>query len=339
MKLVSKLTLLGAQIFGALIAALLIATCQKTCVQAAGESPTSAEHATAIAAIPPPLPSDSELNAAMTPSAVELADMTEVSALLDRLRREQQRARQMGAADTTPEHLLTVQRLLYVRSKIDVYIQTASLEIGSVIGKLNSGLADLADRKALIADTRARTARRTSFINLISGGLTKIGGYSIALTPATLIPTNVLEVFDGGVQTSLSVFTLKQLKDEQRLGKARPEILKVFLSGNNLTTHMFPATVWTFLNRVPPLSKDNKTRRQVLIDSWVKIGRLSDGRNQNLARRQNNSLSPAQESRLDALDDTVAMTSDLKSVIESMETSLMELGQAYRDSYKDDPEI
>ena len=298
-------------------------------------------HPSLIAAVSPPLPSDSDgyLKDIMTPTAVEVADMISVSPLLHRLHREQQQARALDANSPNLERILSIQRLMYLRAKIDVYIQTASLEVGSVLGKLNSGLADLADRKAMIADTRARTLRRTSFINFISGGLTKIGGYSIALTPASLIPTNVLEIFDGGVQTALSVFTLKQLKDEQRLGKARPEILKSFLSGNNLTTHIFPDTVWTFLNKVPPLSKEGKTRREVLIQSWVQSGRLSDGPSQNLIKQQNSVFFGAGEFRLDALDDTVAMTSDLKSVIASMDTSLMELGEAYRDSYKDDPDI
>jgi hypothetical protein len=193
----------------------------------------------------------------------------------------------------------------------------------------------------MISDLRARILRRNSFINLISGGLTKIGGYSVALTPATLIPTNILEVFDGTVQTSLSAMTLQQQREESKLSKERPPILSSFLRGDNLSTHQFPETVWTFLNEKAPSSADGKSRRQRLIDHWIEIGRLSNGQR---LRKPRSSGSPISSSlgprvRLDELDDTVAMTSDLKSVVAGMEEGLMTLGVMSRDSYLDDPDI
>jgi hypothetical protein len=304
---------------------------------------------TLLAAVQPP--AETEENSfyikAMTPSALEIAEITSIKPILSRLKREQDRARalaaQSGYIDNLDQSLklqqvLNLHRMLYYRSKANAYIQTAHLELDSVLGKINSGLADLADRKAMIADQRARTLRRTTFINLISGGLTKIGGYSVALTPASAIPTNVLEVFDGVVQVGLSALTLRQQKAEARLGKARPEILDAFLSGNNFTSHFFPGDVWTFLNRVPPQSKEGKTRRQMLIDSWTKMGRLSDQSASGLSKKIG-SFAVSNEFHLDDLDDTVAMTSDLKSVIATMDTSLMELAQVCRDSYKEDPDI
>ncbi|HEY9759435.1 MAG TPA: hypothetical protein V6C97_30030 [Oculatellaceae cyanobacterium] len=285
----------------------------------------------------------------MTPTAVEIAGITDIKPLLMRLKHEQVRAKSFAANESSAktekaekadqiEKMLSLQRLVYLRSKINAYLETAHLELDSVLGEINSGLADLADRKAMIADQRARTLRRTSFVNLVSGGFTKIGGYTVALAPASAIPTNVLEVFDGVVQVGLSALTLRQQKAEERLGKARPEILDSFLNGNNLSTHFFPEDVWTFLNKVPPRSTEGKTRRQILISSWVKMGRLSEEGGSKFTKKLGN-FGLASDFRLDDLDDTVAMTSDLKSIIATMDTSLMELAQVCRDSYKEDPEI
>ena len=42
---------------------------------------------------------------------------------------------------------------------------------------------------------------------------------------------------------------------------------------------------------------------------------------------------------MDDIDDSVAMMSDLKSTVSEMETGLMELSQAIKNSYKNDPPI
>jgi hypothetical protein len=284
---------------------------------------------------------ESGLNTSMSSSANEIASLISVSSVMQRLAHEQTRAKSQWANLSETDRMIAMQKIVYLRLKVLSFVQTSSLEVASVLGRLNSGLAELADRRAMISDQRARTLRRNSFINLISGGLTKIGGYSVALTPSTLIPTNVAEIFDGAVQTSLSAFTIRQQREESKLIKAKPKILIAFLSGNNLTEKEFPETVWTFLNHVPDQSKKSKTRREVLIDHWIEIGRLSDGRSRQLAKIKSNSqnVSIGGNFRLDDLDDTVSMTSDLKSVVSNMETSLMELGEAFRNSYKDDPEI
>jgi hypothetical protein len=284
------------------------------------------------------------LNDVMSANASELADMIQITPLLNKLQKEQQSGKLHASKSLAGDdlaHIVNNQRLIYLRTQINAYLQTSNLEVASVIGRLNSGLAELADRKAMISDQRARTLRRQSFINFVSGGLTKIGGYSIALTPSSLIPTNILEIFDGTVQVSLSAFTLKQQRDEQKLSKARPAILNAFLTGNNLSTQEFPPSVWTYLNRASARTKSSKTRRQELIDHWNQIGRLTDGTNKLMSRAKAKGIAPSfnENFHLDDLDDTVAMMSDLKSVVSGMENAMMELGQTVRDSYKDDPEI
>ncbi len=309
-------------------------------------------------------------NDVMSANANELADMIQIAPLLNKLLKQQQYgklqlskskhaelqteaklldspvsglpvAESKSVTEEDLAHIINNQRLIYLRTQINACIQTSSLEVASVIGRLNSGLADLADRKAMISDQRARSLRRQSFINLVSGGLTKIGGYSAALTPASLITTNILEIFDGTVQVSLSAFTLKQQREEQKLSKARPAILNAFLTGNNLSAQEFPPSVWTYLNRASERTKNGKTRRQELIDHWNQIGRLTDGTSKLMSRAKAKGIVPGfnENFHLDDLDDTVAMMSDLKSVVSGMESAMMELGQIVRDSYKDDPEI
>lgn len=246
-----------------------------------------------------------------------------------------------GTTEKMLQALVITQRIVYLRSEIGQYLQTTNLELNAVLGRLNSAMAGLADTKAIIADERARILRRNSFINLISGGLTKIGGYSSALTPASLIPTNILEVFDGGVQTSLSVLTLREQRNESKLYRSKPDILTSFINSQNEENLDYPASVWTYLNQADPSDKAKKTRRQVLIEYWLRAGRLSDstGLKGNSSSNYQPTFGKARINKMDDIDDSVAMMSDLKSAVSQMENSLMELSQVIKDSYKNDPEI
>lgn len=321
----------------------MLLTCLLCCcvpAQSATEEPAAERRPTLAEAVQPDLEMDTDLKRSMTPTALEVAEIISVLPLIEKLRRQQSASASLPQNAEGLERVVANQRVIYSRIKINSYMLNAHLEVMAVNGKINAGLAELADRKAMIADQRARTLRRTSFINLVSGGLTKIGGYSIALTPASVIPTNILEVFDGTVQTTLSVFTLRQQKQEARLSKSRPQILNSFLSGNNLSGTEFPRHVWSFLNRVPPQSLDKRTRRQTLIDRWAELGRLGDDQRDKKSHYSSNLIPSIGENfRLDDLDDTVAMTSDLKSIISTMEIGLTELGQNLEESYKNDPEI
>ena len=279
----------------------------------------------------------------LSPECIEIAELTGIQALCKQLDDEQKNQQNNQANDM--QKILHNQRIIYLHTKINLYLHTANLEITSVSGKLNSGMAELADRQASISDARARALRRNNFVNLVSGGITKIGGYSTALANASPIPTNVLEVFDGGVQSSLSAMTMRQLKEEAALSKEKPTILVTFLNGNNASTKLFPESVWIYLSHKAPESTSrlladakDSTRRKALMEYWIKQGRLKNSGSTKNQPKRARELSGVRMPMND-LDDTVSMMSDLKSVVASMENSLMELSQVLKNSYKDDPEI
>lgn len=280
----------------------------------------------------------------LSPECIEIAALTGIQALCKELDDEQKKQLTSQASDV--QKLMHNQRIIYLHSKINLYLHTANLEIVSVNGKLNSGLAELADRQASISDARARSLRRNNFVNLVSGGITKIGGYSTALANASPIPTNVLEVFDGGVQSGLSALTMRQLKEEAELSKEKPDILVTFLNNSNASSKLFPESVWTYLSHKAPDSKNRlllnareNSRRKALMEYWIKEGRLKTGISTSKNQPKRTREVSGMKLPMNDLDDTVAMMSDLKSVVEGMENSLMELSQVLKSSYQDDPEI
>jgi hypothetical protein len=266
----------------------------------------------------------------LSSGANEVAVLTGILPIYEQLKTEQSQARARGSS--APDNMRRIQRIVYLHAKINQYLHTATLEVNSLVGRLNSGLAQLADRKAVISDERARMLRKNTTINLVSGGLTKIGGYTSALSTPMAIPTNVLEVFDGAVQVGLSAMNMKQQQAEQELSRTKPAILTAFLNNNNDQSKHYPESVWRYLTE----TSSGKSRRQLLLAQWTASGRLTSGAHR---RRTTAVQGGPTVVRMDDLDDMTAMMSDIKSVVSGMEGGLMQLSEVLRDSYNNDPEI
>jgi hypothetical protein len=266
--------------------------------------------------------------------AEEIAVITGIMPIYEALKVEQVASKGIVEGDYSPKAITHRQKIIYLRTKINQYLESASLDVNSVLGQLDSGSALLAHDKATINDERARILRRNSFINLFSGGITKIGGYSSALTPASLIPTNVLEVFDGGVQSGLSALTLRQQHNEGKLMHSAPPILTTFASGSIRAREIYPESVWNYLNAT--VGNGPMSRRLLLIKHWSSVHKTTS---KITGASSTSTFSSVVRMDLNDLDQTVAMLTDLKSLIGGMNQGLVELSQVIKRSYDDDPGI
>ena len=260
----------------------------------------------------------------MLPNAQEIADLAGITPVMQEIETEQ---RTQPADPNSLAAISKKQKLIYLRQKLNTLVQALNLQINSTRGKVDEAIAGADETRAYLTERRNRMTHRNSQINLLSGGATKIVGYSLALAPTvTDIPTNLLEVFDGSVQASLSGLALRQERQEAKLEHGIPPILDAFLSDSKGPT-AYPSSIWRYLNQAPSSSAITKTRRQHLIDNWQRSGVLARV-NQTKAKRN---LS------IELLDQRMAMLSDLKSAIEEMHYGLMLLSDSIVVSYNSDP--
>ncbi|MBX9686141.1 MAG: hypothetical protein K2X27_05535 [Candidatus Obscuribacterales bacterium] len=268
-----------------------------------------------------PTQSSGELSA----SAKEIADLAGITPLLTQLADEQK----IEAGGKSLESVIKRQKLLYLRSKINAIVQAANLQINSTRGKIDAATAQADELRAYITERRNRQTHRNSQVNLLSGGVTKIVGYSIALAGITDVPTNVLEVFDGSVQTSLTGLALRQEKQEAKLEHGMPSILAAFL--NERQTE-YPGTVWQYLNNTEPGSSPAISRRQQLINNWQNTGVMVRARIEGQSKAKRNVT-------IELLDQRLAMLSDVRSAVSEMHYGLMELSNLIVQSFAKDPEF
>jgi hypothetical protein len=280
------------------------------------------------------------LEPGMSPGAQEVAVLTGILPLYQRLLSEQQKASLNHTPDDVLEDIRRNQRIIYLHSNIAQCLQTMDCELRRAIGRIDSESSDLTDLKALLSEQRSKMQHRTSLVNLVSGGATRIGAYSTGLTTSNTIPINLLEIFDGVVQIALSSVMVRQEHREQRSSRLTPESITSFLATGKATPHDYPQVVWDYLNHPLPGRKDCKGRRQLVIEGWVGMGRVgeSTGLTPPAERGPGPALSPTRSSER-SLDITLAMMSDIKAALSSMEASIAELSETLHHSYANDPPI
>lgn len=235
------------------------------------------------------------------------------------------------------EYMDARQKLIYQRQRLIEILQSANLQVNSSRGRIEREMAEMHLLRARMVDENARTLRRNTIINFISGGITKIAGYSIALG-TTDTPSNILEVFDGSVQCALSGLVFKQLQSESESVKEIPDLISV-LDENRTTQSAYPEYVWEYLCEKPPGSTSPVTRRAQLVSHWESQGIASRREKATRLREKGafpNGVSLARMAP-QLLDDREAMLFELRATITVMHHGLMLLSDINTKSYNDDP--
>lgn len=280
---------------------------------------------------------------------------------------------QLPVGDSRRESLIN--RLIYLRGKLVQYLETSSLEVNASKASVELAMAKVDDARAKIVEHRARVLKRNSIVNFVSGGVTKMVGYSIALADINL-PTNVLEIVDGGIQSALSGMAMKEQEEEKHFSQSVPSLLLTVINGSNSETHDYPRGVWSYLDSralggeaiisestgdlaavtsgkpVPAKTLKNgviaggaditvvsptETRREKLLAAWAASGMIDRHTTVKQKGLGSSRLCVAKNFTAQLLEDRAAMLSDLKSVVSQMNNSLMQLSQMIKDSYRDDP--
>jgi hypothetical protein len=273
-------------------------------------------------------------NTELTPGAREIAEITGMMPVWNQLRAEQEK----NANDSSAvARSVSMAKLIYYRQRLMQAEQTVNFEVDSTRVSIETELAKLDDIQAALTERRARSLMRNTVINFVSGGVTKLAGYSLALGAADT-PTNLLEIFDGGIQCALSAMTVKEQRVERQIAqKDVTPLLTTISDRSNARTRDYPESVWQFLSRVPPDSTDRRVRLEYLAQTWENAGLMGNKR-----KRPSNmsfGLSMRKELASQLVEDRTAMLTDVKSVVSQMQNGLMDFSRALKQTYLDDPVV
>ncbi len=222
--------------------------------------------------------------------------------------------------------------------KIDLLesVLTASYETRSVVNKIDKELAQSGEVNTYINEQRDRALRMNTYVNFISGGITRMVTGGLTLGSVNHIAPDTLTAIEGVIQTSLASWGVWQLRGEKRLERSGKEnMLAPIFDPSARNSINYPPSVWSFLNSSPSGTNTQPSRRELLLDHWYKHGLYlmkNKRKNSDVDRVQKVSGSNQISFRLtsDILQDRMTMLTDLRATVEQMDDNLLEILQVIR---------
>lgn len=253
----------------------------------------------------------------------EARQLGQALGLLPKLRRiEQLRATQPSSTE-----------LLAVKEDVMESCVTAGFEVRAVASRIDRELANASEVLAYLAERRDRAVRLNSYADLISGGISGLISGSMKIADAGGIAPDIIDTVEGGLQSGLATWAIKEQRGDRRREQGMPSILAHLFLPKTEAQVDYPPAVWSYLSSPLPASSSQASRLDLLVERWVKMGVCFTHRGHAMDRRARAQQLSGQTSHrvtVDLLEDRIAMLNDLRSTVVHMDVDLLELMQALR---------
>ncbi|MBI2811645.1 MAG: hypothetical protein HYX67_12580 [Candidatus Melainabacteria bacterium] len=240
----------------------------------------------------------------------------------------------LRAKSLNPDAIKLDVQFLFVKQQMTEILLTTFLETRDVVSDVDTEMSQSSELKDLLESRRDRAIRLNNITNFTSGGALAMIGSGIQIGGGAAINNagNVMEVAAGAVATGISTYALKQSNGEKRSAGVNPNMLARIFNLPSGKDKDFPTPIWNFLNEPIPGGK-GESRRDLLIERWVQLGRIPPPSSKAGQRRialLAGTVAQTHAVTIDLLDDRVAMLNDMRAAVGSMSRELLEIMKVMR---------
>ncbi len=203
------------------------------------------------------------------------------------------------------------------RQQILLAATAASLEVDAATGQIDNEIAEARELESYLNGRRTRQIDLLNLASLAIGGSLGTASAALGFTPH-LQTSGVVGIISGVSTTTLSIVGLRVGPGGKDVLQAHSNMLSRLFDLPADPNDFYPPLIAQFMNSPAPNDPDNLSRRDRLVLSWEKLGRIpppgSPRRQEKIARlasipQQNTSLS------IGDLEDRAAMLYDLRARI------------------------
>ncbi len=161
--------------------------------------------------------------------------------------------------------------VICVRQDLDENILSAFLATRRVVSELDRQVAGYDAVARVLEEKRDQAIRNNTILNFTSGGALAMtqGAISIGTPMKYQNAGNELGTIAGALTTVIGAYALKLQGGGKRSSERDPNMLAPIFGLLPNEPNKYPVVVWDYLNDYEPGQK--KTRREQLIDRWVKL--------------------------------------------------------------------
>lgn len=214
---------------------------------------------------------------------------------------------------------------LWLHQHIYERVMAASLQVDATIAQIDNEIARANEVRGYLADRRDRTVSRDNLLSAIFGGAIGATSSGLQLSSSLDKPAAAVGIGAGSLSAGLALAGIHAQSGKTSPFTFQSNMLAELFDRPSLPNSQYPATVWTFLNEVPPTGPPYLTRREDMLKTWVEVQRIRSTGDMEKISHVTSQPSDLDKLSIDDFEDRAAMLQDVRARISYLKRYLGEL--------------
>lgn len=206
-------------------------------------------------------------------------------------------------------------QILWLHQYISERVIAASLEIDATIAQIDNEIASAQEVGSYLSDSRDRSVTRANLLGiLVGGGLSAI---SAGLTFSSTLnkPAASVGIGAGTLSAGFGIAGIRAQSGKTARFDFNSNMLAELLGRPVLENSHYPPAIVGFLNELPLNHPEGLTRKEELIQTWIRVRRIDSLSSKDKIDRLTSEPSDQLKLTIDDLGDRAAMLQDVRARI------------------------
>jgi len=213
--------------------------------------------------------------------------------------------------------------ILWLHQRIYEQVMSQSLEVDATISRIDNEITHASELHSYLSDRRDAIVNRADLLGIIVGGGVGAAGSSMQFSSDHIAKIGNALSLGGGVATvGLGLFGLHAQNGKSIRFDFDSNMLAEFFDRPIRPDSHYSPVIWTFLNQPSLNDPAGPTRRQQLLQTWVRVRRIESLDDTGKIVRLTSEPSETVKLSIDDLEDRGAMLQDVRARISVLKRDL-----------------
>ncbi len=213
-------------------------------------------------------------------------------------------------------------QILWLHQHISEQVMAASLQVDATIAQIDNEITLSNELRGYLSDRRDRTVVRANLLSSLVGGSISAVSSGLGLSSDLSKPSNAVGIASGVFSTGFALIGIHERNGGSMSFDFPSNMLAEFFGRPTLPNSAYPPIIWTFLNEDSPILPAGVTRKQDLLQTWVRVRRIDSLESKEKIDHLTSQPSELLKLSIDDYEDRAAMLQDVRARISYLKRDL-----------------
>lgn len=213
-------------------------------------------------------------------------------------------------------------QILWLHQHISEQVMAASLQVDATMAQIDNEVARANEVRGYLADRRDRAVSRTNLLSVLVGGAVGATSSGLQLSSNLTRPAAGVGIGAGTLSAGLALTGIHQEKGKTSQFDFESNMLAQFFGRPTLPNSEYPSTIWIFLNEHGPTGPPGLTRKEELLQIWVRVRRIDSLSSKEKIDHLTSQPAEGVKLSIDDFEDRGAMLQDVRARISYLKRDL-----------------